>query len=217
MHLGESMMGFSLWSHLSGCLTFYIYNSCLLYLELVGSSDADQALYTVVGKVSNLFFVLPMFFQVFVPVVLANASSGSDDKLKKLAIANATISIGQFLFFVFFGDWLGAFFGLDEEGQYREFYMLGLITNSGILILNLIRPYISFLMVRSFPHRVVLYAFGPAALLATILYPLGVWAGGPMGGAVSYAFTNVFLAISFAVLYIAHRSHIKSSTEGFGQ
>ena len=99
----DSMFGYSLWTHVVGVMTMFIYNSNVLFLEWLGRPLKDVALFTVVNKVANLFFVLPMFIQSFVPVVLANIKDEEKSKLLKLLLINAIVSVGQFVFFVLFG------------------------------------------------------------------------------------------------------------------
>lgn len=197
--------GFSLWSHFSGILTFYIYNANLLYLSALNAPEEDIALYTVVSKVANIFFVIPMFFQSFVPVVLANSGAESDDKFKKMLFSNAGFSIFQFVFFVIFGGWLAPFFGVTDDSRIPVFYNLGLIINGGILVLNLARPLSTYLLMKTVPQSVLLGVFVPSAIVASVLYAVGSYFAGMLGCAIGSGVAYCFMAFLLFALYSQHR------------
>ena len=200
----KASLGFSIWTHFSGILTYYIYNANLLFLDAFNAPTQDIALYTVISKISNLFFVIPMFFQSFVPVVLSNAGTNSNSKFKKLLISNAGLSFLQFIFFAAVGWWLAPFFGLKDPSKTLDFYYLGLIVSGGVLILNLSRPISTYLMIKTPPNKVMQFVFFPSAIIATGLYALGIFYAGLLGCAIGSALTYTFMAIMLVVLYFKH-------------
>lgn len=197
--------GFSLWSHFSGILTFYIYNANVLYLSALNAPTEDIALYTVISKIANLFFVIPMFFQSFVPVVLANSGTQSEGRFKKLLLSNAGFSILQFVFFAFLGWWLAPFFGVTDESRTSDFYYLGLIINGGILALNLTRPLSTYLLMKSAPQKVMLGVFVPSAVVASALYAVGSYSAGMLGCAIGSGIAYCFMALLLATMYAQHK------------
>jgi len=197
--------GFSFWSHFSGILTFYIYNANMLYLSAFNAPTEDIALYTVISKIANLFFVIPMFFQAFVPVVLANSGKQSEERFKKLLLGNAGLSILQFAFFAILGWWLAPFFGVKDESRTSDFYYLGLIINSGILALNLTRPLSTYLLMKSVPQTVMLRVFVPSAVVASALYAVGSYSAGMLGCAIGSGLAYCFMALLLATTYVQHK------------
>ncbi|MDO6527447.1 hypothetical protein Q4519_17340 [Motilimonas sp. 1_MG-2023] len=196
-----AMMGFSLWSHLSGVMTLYIYNASLLYMGLLGADLNTVAVYTVVNKVANLFFVVPMFFQSFIPVVLANAGLDAELKFKKILAISGSLSIGQFLFFLVLGSYIGTFFGLDPEFS-EMFYLLGLTVSFGILALNVSRPLSTYLMIKRSPFIIMKWVFIPATIAATIAFPTGIYFYSSYGAAFSSALIYSLMAV---LLYTQYR------------
>ena len=206
--------GFSFWSHLSGILTFYIYNANVLYLSALNAPIEDIALYTVVSKVANLFFVIPMFFQSFVPVVLANSDSHSEGKFKKLLLSNAGLSLVQFAFFAILGWWLAPFFGLKDSTKTWDFYYLGLIINCGTLALNLTRPLSTYLLMKTPPQRVMLLVFFPSAVIASLLYAVGSYSAGVVGCAIGSGVAYSFMALMLMLMYARQKKSSASINSG---
>lgn len=200
----RSMRGYSLWAQVSGNLSFYIYNSSVFFLAQFSTPVSDLATYTVVVRVTNLFFVVPMLFQSFVPVVLSN-STESGRSFHLLLRANIFVSVAQFVLFVLFGAHIGAFFGLADSEAQETFYEVGLIVSVGVLFLNMSRPISLLLLIESSPRRVMALAFIPTAAIATVLYPLGIWQAGLWGSALSSSVTYTTLALIFFLLHRRHR------------
>lgn len=197
--------GFSLWSHFSSILTYYIYNANVLYLSALNAPTEDIALYTVISKIANLFFVIPMFFQSFVPVLLSNSGTKTEDRFKQLLLSNAVLSFLQFVFFAMLGWWLAPLFGITNESRISDFYYLGLIINGGILALNLTRPMSTYLLMKSVPQRVMLRLFVPSALVASALYVAGSYAAGMLGCAIGSGIAYCFMALLLAIMYAEHK------------
>lgn len=204
----ESSVGFSFWSHISGVLTYFVYNGNLLFLEYYNASVNDLALYTAVNKVANLFFVIPMFFQSFVPVVLSS-EQGDENKFTKLLLVCSLLSICQFIFFLLFGRVLGQFFGV-EELRVNDFYELGIILCSGILLLNLSRPLSTFLMIKHNPSSMMKLVFIPSAILAFILYAIITNSHGVKGAAIASSVTYLYMSVSLAVIFYLYRKRINN-------
>lgn len=196
--LKSAMLGYSLWTHITGVMTLFIYNANVLFLKWLDLPIEDVALFTVVNKVSNLFFVIPMFFQSFVPVLLANGGKGSRLAFNKILIISAAISIFQFLFFLIAGSYLGAIFGI-EENELSQFYGVGLIMSAGIMVLNISRPLSTFLLVRVKAQRVMLGVFVPSFILALIIYPVSIYLDGINGAA--YSALSIYMAMAILLIF----------------
>jgi hypothetical protein len=199
-NLVDSMKGFSLWSQMTGNLTFYLYNSGVFFLASTSAGTEEVALYTVVVRTMNLFFVIPMMIQAFVPILLSQPSGNQTATFNRILSANAVLSLVQFLGFIAFGRHIGMLFGLEDAQLVEEYYIVGLIISGGSLILNTVRPLSTWLLIRRSPARVTLTAFAPAALLATVLYPVGAWTLGPLGCAIASAIVYIALSMMFVLL-----------------
>ncbi|NOH45055.1 hypothetical protein F0259_14745 [Vibrio cyclitrophicus] len=200
----HSLIRFSVWTHISGALIYFIYNSNLLFLNYYSSSIEEVAMYTAVNKVANLFFVIPMFFQSFVPVVLASEGDAST-KFNKLILVCALLSVGQFVFFALFGHFLGTFFGV-EEVNISSFYELGLILSFGVLLLNLTRPISTYLLITASPKNVMLFVYIPSSIFALILYNIATSKFASLGAATASAIIYFYMAISLCVMFYNQKS-----------
>jgi len=189
--LVETVKGFSLWSHMAGVITVFLYNANVLFLQWFGKVEVeDVALMTVVNKTANLFFVIPMFIQGFVPVVLAN-SNNQGRNMRIVLLGNGAISFIQFAAFLLAGTLFGRLFGV-ENNMVEEYYRLGIWVCLGIFILNIGRPISTFLMMKAPPWRVFAFVFLPVALLAVLVF-----------GYASFQFQTVGVAVACCVIYCA--------------
>lgn len=201
-----SAIGFSFWSHISGILTYFIYNGSLLFLEYYNTPNEDLALYTAINKVTNLFFVIPMFFQSFVPIVLSSEKENGN-KFFKLMIACSLLSFIQFLFFFFFGKQLGSFFGVDKI-RINDFYSLGIVLCLGILILNISRPISTFLMIKRNALNLMKFVFIPTAIIALVLYITITKKYGIEGAAIATSLSYFYMATSLVITLFLHQKSI---------
>ena len=200
----SAMLGYSFWTHISGVMTLFIYNVNVLFLEWLNSSIETLALYIVVNKVANLFFVMPMFLQSFVPVLLANAGDSEDSKFHQLLKVSAMLALAQLVIFSLFGSWIGMFFGVKED-QITNFYTLGLIISFGIMILNLARPFSTYLLIKSSPAKVMFRVFIPACVMAAIIYPISIIYAGVYGAAYASSSVYVLMALLLMQYYLSYK------------
>ncbi|ASU23322.1 hypothetical protein CCZ37_12300 [Vibrio qinghaiensis] len=194
----DSILGFSIWAHITGVITYFVYNSNIIFIKLFSYTNDDIAMYTVITKVSNLFFVIPMFFQSFVPVLISNDNSNDNFSFRKVLLICTSISLFQFCFYLFFGDYLGGFFGVKKE-NIDQFYKLGLWINLGIFFLNVTRPLATYLLIKRPPHHLLLFVNIPTVILTIIIYPLFISSYGLSGAA--YGSLLIFTLMSFLICY----------------
>lgn len=193
----EAARGYSLWTHMMGVMTIVVYNSGIYALISMGYQDADLAFFTVLNKVINLFFVIPMFLQSFVPVLLANDSDNKLSRFHKVKHVGMGLAAAQLLIFLVLGKYLGVFFGLDGSDIHR-FYYAGLILSVGVFVLNITRVFATFCLVKGEAKRFFLRVNTPACLLALMLYPLFAALWGVVG--VVLAMSIVMTAMSLAIV-----------------
>jgi O-antigen/teichoic acid export membrane protein len=194
----DSLLGFSIWAHITGVITYFLYNANILFLNYFSYTNDDIAMYTVVTKVSNLFFVIPMFFQSFVPVLLSNENADGKFTFRKVMLICISISLFQLCFYVMFGDHLGNIFGVSQE-NIDTFYNLGLWINLGIFFLNITRPLATYLIIKRPPFHLLLFVNIPTVISAIIIYPLFIHIYGLNGAA--YGSLLIFTLMSLLICY----------------
>lgn len=201
----EAVKGFSLWSHFAGVITLFLYNSNILFLQWFGGEEGQIALVTVVNKTANLFFVVPMFIQGFVPVLLANAQS-SQSGFRLILLGNGVISAIQLIVFIIAGSWLGRVFGVSDESV-DQYYMLGLWVCVGIFVLNITRPLSTFLMVKTPPWQVLIFVFLPVGIIAIGAFSYAAIYYKALGVATASCFIYLLLAVMLVVNYMLYRKN----------
>jgi len=147
-----------------------------------------------------------MFFQSFVPVVLASAEY-STAKFNKLLLICGCLSISQFLFFVLFGRYLGSFFGVETK-NIDSFYELGLILSFGVLLLNLTRPISTYLLITASAKKVMMFVFVPSSILALILYSIATSKFASLGAASASAMIYFYMALSLCIMFYQQKSKL---------
>ncbi|NBD19546.1 hypothetical protein GTZ97_02510 [Aquabacterium fontiphilum] len=167
----DALRAFAFWQHLSGVVTYVMYNIDPWILARFGTPVSDVALYTAVLKISALFFAVPMFLQNMVAVFLVNSEAGLArvQRFRKMFFVNAGISAAQYAFFMLFGTWLATVFrGQDTSAE--AFHGLGLVIGLGVLILNLVRPVMADLILHANMRALLITAYLPALLLSAVAY-----------------------------------------------
>ncbi|XKE47225.1 hypothetical protein LG302_08895 [Halomonas organivorans] len=200
----SAFLGFSLWQHFSGVITFYLYNIDPLFLKLNEVTTPEIATYTAALKVSNLFFVVPMFLQSFVPVILANAGGKSEHAYQRLVVGNTVLSLLQLLAFVALGAWLAPLFGVTDAAAKTSFYTYGGLICVGVFLLNMARPLSTYLLIRLSPRLLFPQVFIPTLFVSTILFAVLTWRYGAIGCAVASA---VAYGIFGALLLVCRMRH----------
>ncbi|MCE8014831.1 hypothetical protein HOP62_01930 [Halomonas sp. MCCC 1A17488] len=211
----SAFLGFSLWQHFSGVITFYLYNVDPLFLKLNEVATMEIATYTAALKVSNLFFVVPMFLQSFVPVILANAGEKSEHAYQKLVAFNAALSLVQLLSFVTLGAWLSPFFGVTDETAKNSFYVYGSLICVGVFLLNMARPLSTYLLIRLSPRLLFPQVFIPTLMISTMLFAVLTWRYGAIGCAVASAVAYGIFGTLLLVCKIRHSQTIHDAVSGY--
>ncbi len=195
----QALRDFSFWQHLSGVVTYVIYNIDPWVLTWFAVATGAVSTYTLALKVSALFFAIPMFLQSMTTIFLVNCRS-NDDKhrtFRRMFALNAGIALAQMLVFLVFGEQLGRIFrggSLDLPA----FYEIGVVLSVGILILNLARPLLSDLVLHAPMQHLLLRAYLPTLLFALASYVglTAVW--GPLGCAIASAASYGLFALLLA-------------------
>lgn len=201
----SAVKGFSLWSHMAGVVTLFLYNANILFLQWFGEVRlVDIALMTVVNKTANLFFVVPMFIQGFVPVMLANSSNQAKGMLAVL-LGNGAVSAFQLIAFLVGGTYLGRLFGVENH-LLDDYYRLGFWVCIGIFVLNVTRPIGTFLMMKTPPWRVFMFIFFPVAVLAALGFSYASLRFQMIGVAIACCVVYCLLAIALFMNFIVYNT-----------
>jgi len=197
----DALKKFSLWQHLSGTITFIIYNIDPLILSLYGVHSSKIAIYTVALKISAIFFAIPMFIQYMVSILLNNCDSNleKEEILKKMFFTNLVISTIQLFLVLFWGVELGFVFRKEIADQ-SEFYLLSLLITTGVFFVNIARPLLASMII-NLPMKYILYrVYVPSLIASLIVYPLLTGTYGIIGCAVASMFSYVIFFTLILVL-----------------
>lgn len=190
-----AMRDFSLWQHLSGVVTYVVYNVDPWVLSRYAPDTATVSTYTVALKVSALFFTVPMFLQSMVTIFLVNCADEGHKRrtFRKMFLLNGALAAAQLVGFLVAGRWIGRFFrggALDTP----LFYDLGVILCVGVFLLNVTRPLIADLVLHAPMARLVGAVYLPVLLFALTSYVALTATFGATGCALASALSYALFA-----------------------
>lgn len=195
----DSLRDFAFWQHLSGVVTYTIYNIDPWVLSWFSTKTETISTYTLALKVSALFFAVPMFLQSMTTILLVNCKTEEHKRstFRKAFVLNAVLSLGQFGVFLIAGEWIGWIFrGENLDGPL--FYELGLYLSVGVVVLNFSRPLIAELILHAPMKRLLVGVYIPALALAFGLYIAFTAGLGAKGCAIASALAySVFAGLLF--------------------
>ena len=209
--LKDVLKNFSLWQHFNGVVTYIIYNIDPWVLAWFTLSTSVISLYTVTLKVSALFFMVPMFLQLMTSIMLVNISNQREQEVafNKMFYLCLIVSIAQFIFFIYFGEWLAILFR-GESVNVEEFIFLGLWINAGVLMLNIVRPFISYLMLNARMKKVLIFGYLPSLVISIVLY-IALTAGySELGCAIASMLS--YLVFAVMIIIFSYQSGFRFST-----
>lgn len=192
----QALRDFSFWQHLSGVVTYVVYNIDPWVLTWFATATATVSTYTLALKVTALFFAIPMFLQSMTTIFLVNCKSEADKHraFRRMFGLNAAIALGQMLIFVLFGEQLGFLFR-GEALDTTAFYELGAVLCLGVLVLNLARPLLSDLVLHAPMPRLLVRVFLPTLVFALTAYIVMTASMGPLGCAIASAMSYCLFAV----------------------
>ncbi|OQX86412.1 MAG: hypothetical protein B6D55_06145 [Candidatus Omnitrophica bacterium 4484_70.2] len=195
--LNYSLNSFSIWNHLNGSITYFIYNIDPAILSICGISLVTIGNYTTALKISNFFFFIPMIFQNTLGIAFSNLNhKKSIFLLKKIFLFNLIFGILQLLLFLYTGRWIIENFFTHKFVS--EIFKYSLIIIIGITILNITRPLISWLTIKGNIKKVFFFTYLPTGIAAFPVYLSLTKRYGPTGT----AFGNIILYSFFSFLLI---------------
>ena len=194
-HTWNALWDFSFWQHLSGVVTYTIYNIDPWVFTWFATDTATVSTYTLALNLSALFFTLPMYLQYMVTIFLVNCET-DDHKhrtFRKIFAFNAAFALGQLLLFVVAGEWIGWVFRPESLAD-PLFYELGLYLCLGVFVLNLTRPVIAELILHAPMKQLLLQVYTPALLCALGFYVVFTAYMGAKGCAIASAMAYTLFA-----------------------
>lgn len=156
-----SFMGFSLWAHLIGVMTDFIYRADLLILGWLNASFRTVGNYNIALQIANFSKLLPQILQYNTTLGLSRSESVETREkltfffLKYSFLLSCTILAG----YVLFGRIV---IRLVAGSGVEEIFALGLYIIAGLCVFNTFRPLISYGIVAHDIRECFLYAILPS-------------------------------------------------------
>lgn len=203
----ESFLTYSLWTHLNGVVTNFIYKSDTFFLSFVVSL-AVVGNYNIALNSANIANILPMILGYQNSVALSHAR----DKEHAFKISNAFIKLSLFigmltlLGFYFLGEYYLYLITGENENTEIFFYMLCIV--SGLIIVKTFAsPLVSYITVNSSVKKMVTQVSIPLGVLTIILY----FISGYFFQATGIAIANILIAFIWLILLYIHLEKIQNN------
>jgi O-antigen/teichoic acid export membrane protein len=205
--LKYSIKDFSLWNHFNGAITNLIYNIDTAILSLLGISLSAIGNYTVALKLSNFFFIAPMLLQGVNTIAVANMNEKTSNIGINLFLKYSfVLSLTQLLIFILFGEWVIESFITQKATE--AIFTYGLLIITGVSILNIGRPLISWITIKGSLKEAFFRIYLPSGIIGIFIYfLLGIFFGATgvaCGNIVVYS-----LFLSLVIIYVLHTCPFK--------
>ncbi len=193
---------FGIWLHFNSNITGTIYkiDPFLLFFFV---SQSIVGFYSIALIIVNYFMIWPMLMQKTLQMTLGNIKEKkrNDDVLKKALKYTFLWSIGQYVFFLIFGEVIVEFFAKEQTSYVL---LLSLIILTGITILNILRPLLSY--VQRFVEQNTLFKilFLPFLISSLGIYLILIYYFGALGAAIG----NIISYLIFGLLLIKTKKDI---------
>ncbi len=195
----ESLVGFSLWSHLIGVMTNVIYRADLLILGWLGAPFRTVGNYNIALQMGNFTKVVPQILQYNATLGLSHTQDARrQDEITFLFVKYCfLVSLAVLVAYALLGRLaIQIVVGRDVE----EIYTLGFYIVAGLCLYNTFRPLISYGTVVHRIQEVFFLAVLPSALGTLACYVIL----GRLEGAKGLAMGNVLGGILMTVLTLAY-------------
>jgi len=194
----SSIAGYSIWIHLNGVVTNFVYRSDTIFLSFF-TGLAEIGNYNISLNSANIANIIPSILGYQNSVALSNISTNEEIEKTTNGFLKVSFYIGVFTFigFVIFGvPFLNLITGQkDVSGMF--YYML-LIVLSLIIIKTISSPFVALINIKGNVKEFFFRVSLPLFLFVIITYTLGAYKFGVLG----VAFANVINAIFWLLLVI---------------
>lgn len=194
---------YSLWQHITQNLTKYMYEIDTVFLGMWASLTVVGN-YSVALKVANFSFILPSIIQTSTMLALTRLTNPlNQNRAVNLFLKYAFfISTGQVIGFLLVGKW---YIRLHTPLYVDEIFRYTILILIGTMIINIVRPLISYVLTQSDIKKFLLQSVLPSAVISTILYVVGSYWYGATGVAAMNIASYLFWALTI-VWYLRRTS-----------
>ncbi|HIP34315.1 MAG TPA: hypothetical protein EYG89_06350 [Bacteroidia bacterium] len=201
----EAFFSYSLWTHLNGVVTNFIYRSDTFFLSffvsliLVGN-------YTVALNSANIANVLPMIVGYQNSIALSNAK----DENQIYTISNhfillsLVIGVATIIGFYLVGDFYLYLVTGKEENDEIFFYMMCIVTGL-VIVKSFASPLVSYITIFQSVKKMVIFISLPIFITTVIMYYLGAKLYGVEGIALSNIFVSI-VWLSVIILFLENNT-----------
>jgi len=204
----KSSLNYSIWTHLMGVITNFIYKIDPFILGFFVSME-QIGTYSIALKISNYFIIIFQLLQKNSLIALSNISKLKEKNniIFKFNILSIILSILQFVLFLFLGKHILALYVNKDEIEIVYNYMFYILF--GLSIINGFRPLISYLTLIDDVKKVLFYCIIPSGIFTFIIYIISAYKFGTIG----IAKANVLAYFFWTILLIARTVYINLKNE----
>ncbi|WP_257255194.1 MULTISPECIES: hypothetical protein [unclassified Endozoicomonas] len=194
---------FSLWSHLNGVVTFFIYKADVFFLSIFSTSTIVGK-YSVALAVANLSNILPMILNQQNVVVLSNCKSKSERKKAEAFFKSIYLGVSLLILGLFslFGSFI---ISILVNGEVENLYVVCFSIVISLVIMKIIPGLIlSRITVEHSLRDMFISVALPSAIFSFFVYLIVsyIW------GYLYLAFSNIAVAICWTSLLLLHYKKI---------
>lgn len=197
----ETLFSYSLWTHLNGVITNFIYRSDAFFLSFFVSLTIVGN-YNIALNSANIANILPMIIGYQNSVAISNV----EDKNQVFKISNhfiflsLLIGIVTIISFYFFGDFYLYIITGQENNSEIFFYMICIVTGL-VIVKSFASPLVSYISIFLSLKRMVLEISIPIFFITFMLYFLGAKYLGAYGISLANILVS-FIWLAFIIVYL---------------
>ena len=195
----EALLKYSIWTHLNGVVTNFIYRSDTFFLSFFVSFSIIGD-YNIALSSANIANIIPMILGYQNSIALSNAKSKSEAVRITNIFLLSSIIVGLVTFFFFF--FLGSFYlkivtGSDNINEI--YYLMMCIVIGLILVKSFASPLNSFINIFGSVKKLFYKVMIPSLIFTALSYFVGAYLYGAKGVAISNIFVSSFWLILMVV------------------
>jgi O-antigen/teichoic acid export membrane protein len=194
----ESLFSYSLWTHLNGVVTNFIYKSDTFFLSLfVGLVTIGN--YNIALNSANVANILPMIIGYQNSVALSHTETKEEEFKISNAFIRVSVYVGifTFLIFYFFGDFYLYIMTGNKNNQEIYSYMM-YIVGGLIIVKSFASPLNAYINIKGSVKSLFKYTLIPTFIFTCIMY----YFSAKYYGAIGVARANVIVAFIWLFLII---------------
>lgn len=193
----DTITDYSLWTHLSGVVTNFIYRSDTFFLSFFYNLSIVGN-YNIALNGANIANILPSLLGYQNSVALSNVEQDKNLYKSSNAFIRASLYIGIVTFFMFL--LFGRIYVYILTGQKEEKIFLNLmfIVSSLIIVKSFASPLISFINIKGSVKKLFINVLVPTGLSTALIY----YFASKYYGSTVVAFSNIIIAIIWLVLLV---------------